>query len=330
MTELSNQALAAYVNQLAKQRILVVGDVILDKYIWGDVERISPEAPVPVVKLDEDEYRLGGAANVATNLVALKSRTQLIGVCGKDEAAGQLKKTFKQYGLNPAGLVTDAKRPTTIKTRIMSMGQQLLRLDRERDDHLKGDAAEKLLAKIDKALEQCDAMILSDYDKGVLHTALCQKIIALGRKRRVPIVVDPKGVQYRKYKGATVIKPNQKEAEAASGHKIRCEASLAEAAKHIQRITQPEALVITRGSRGVTVFARRRKPVSLPAFAHSVYDVTGAGDTFIAVMSLALAAGAEVAQAAALGNLAGSIVVGKLGASTVSREELIEGLDEHY
>lgn len=324
----TRESLRGWISQFPKRRILIIGDLILDRYIWGEVERISPEAPVPVVRMNNEELRLGGAANVATNLAALGAVADLTGVAGRDEEARMLRETLIRNGIAPGGVVASAGRPTTVKTRVLSMGQQLLRLDKEETAAPDDETLGRMLARIEKELARCEVVILSDYDKGVLASTVCPRIIELARTAGKPVVVDPKGLNYRKYAGAAVVKPNQKEAEAAAGCRIRCDATLAEAAGRVQKMARAQAVVITRGGSGVDVFERRRKPVHFPALAHSVYDVTGAGDTFISVMALAMAAGAGVAEAAQLGNLAGSVVVGKLGAATVSAEELLELLED--
>ena len=321
---ISAASLRGAVERLKDRRVLVVGDVILDRYIWGEVDRVSPEAPVPVVQMTNQTLRLGGAANVISNLAALGARAELVGVIGDDDEADRLRSEIQELGLNAAGLIRAARRPTTVKTRILSMGQQLLRLDSESTNEVDGAIAERLLARTEKALKRCEVVILSDYLKGVLNAETCPRLITMARRAGVPIIVDPKGIQYQKYAGATIIKPNQKEAEAAAAHKIDGEAALIEAGRKIQRLTRARAVVITRGEQGVMVFERRRAPVPIPTHTQAVYDVTGAGDTFVAVMGAALATGAAILESASLGNVAGSIVVGKLGASTVTPAELLE------
>ncbi len=317
------ERLEEIIRSFAGRRVLVAGDVILDRYVWGDVERTSPEAPVPVVKWRRQSTNLGGASNVVSNLCALGGKPELVGLVGTDEAAGEFRDKLKELGVSDRGLVADRERPTTIKTRIMSQGQQLLRLDREDDGALDEALGRRIIERFDKLLGGVEVVILSDYDKGVLAPKLCAAMIERARAAGKPVIIDPKGVDYRKYRGADVITPNQKEAQAASGIKIDGEAALAASAAALQRALKGRAVVITRGAQGVAVFERRKKAVHVPAQARAVYDVTGAGDTFIATLGLALACGAGVAEAARLGNAAGSIVVGKLGAATVDPAELL-------
>lgn len=323
----TGERLAAIIARFKGRRILVVGDVILDRYAWGDVNRTSPEAPVPVVRLREETTKLGGAANVIANLAALGARARLVGVVGSDEAAVDLRGLLKEIGVPASGLVVRRGKPTTVKTRVVSLGQQLLRLDREEDGPLSEELSARILDRVERELARSELMILSDYGKGVLDSANCRKAIALARKAGVPIVVDPKGRDYARYRGVTVLKPNLKEAAEETGIAINSAESLARAARALQRTARAEAVVITRGRDGVSVFERRKAPAVIPAQARAVYDVTGAGDSFVAAMSLALAAGAGVVDAAQLGNAAGSIVVGRIGTATVEPGELARAVE---
>ncbi|MEN6626725.1 MAG: D-glycero-beta-D-manno-heptose-7-phosphate kinase [Candidatus Sumerlaeia bacterium] len=317
------ERLEQLIKSFAGRRVLVAGDVILDRYIWGDVERTSPEAPVPVVKWRRQSTNLGGASNVVANLCALGGRPELVGLVGADAAADEFRARLKELGVSDRGLIADKARPTTIKTRIMSQGQQLLRLDCEDDGKLGEALGRRILERFEKLLAQAELVILSDYDKGVLAPELCARMIQLAHAAGKPVIIDPKGVDYRKYRGADVITPNQKEAQAASGLKIDGEPAIAEAAAALRRVVKGRAVVITRGAQGVSVFEKGRAASHHPAQARAVFDVTGAGDTFIATLGLAMAAGASVTEAARLGNAAGSIVVGKLGAATASPAELL-------
>ena len=308
------------------RRLLVVGDVILDRYLWGDVDRTSPEAPVPIVRLSDETTVLGGASNVIANLAALGARPSLVGLVGRDAEGDNVRGHLAELGVGSGGLVVDRRRPTTLKTRVVSLGQQLLRLDREEGDSISADAARRIMVRFEKALRSAELVILSDYGKGVLNQRICVEIIARTRRARKRVIVDPKGMDYRKYRGAWAVKPNQREAEAASGVKIDSTAALGRAARRLQKELRTEGLVITRGGQGVSVFERRRKPVHVSAQVRAVYDVTGAGDSFTAAMSLATAAGATLADAARIGNAAGSIVVGKLGCATATPEELLQAL----
>lgn len=310
------------IDSFPRLRVLVIGDVILDHYVRGTVARTSPEAPVPILHVQREEFLPGGAANVARNLTALGARVDLLGLVGRDEAAGHLRTSLEQTaGLKPH-LLTEAGRPTILKTRCVAQGQQMLRLDRE-ETHPASDATcAAALARVEKLLTKCHGIILSDYGKGFLRPDFLQAVIARAREAGVRVVVDPKGRDYARYRGVTTLTPNQKEASEASGVTITDDASVAEAARRLQKTIAGEAVVITRGAAGVSVFPRRGRASHLPAQAREVFDVTGAGDTFIAVFTLGLLAGGSWAGAAELGNLAAGIKVGRAGVATVSAEEL--------
>ncbi|MCX7017118.1 MAG: D-glycero-beta-D-manno-heptose-7-phosphate kinase [Candidatus Sumerlaeota bacterium] len=320
------ERLESIVHGFRGRAVLVVGDIILDRYVWGDVSRISPEAPAPVVRLRDQTSGLGGAANVVANLAALGARPALVGVVGADAAAAELRSLLSAIGVGANGLVVDRARPTTVKTRVMSMGHQLLRLDREDDSAFPSAVARRLVKAFAHVLPSAEVVVFSDYDKGVLAPGLCEMLLSLAKQAGKPTLVDPKGADYRKYRGATILKPNEKEA-AAAGLKIGSDDALAAAARSLQKTAQCRAVVVTRGGLGVSVFERGKPPAHFPARARSVYDVTGAGDSFVAAMAAALAAGASVAEAARIGNAAGAIVVGKLGAATTEPAELLAWLE---
>lgn len=322
----ANSHLEHIIRSFSGRRVLVVGDIILDRYTWGDVERTSPEAPTPVVRLRKRTAGLGGAANVVENLAVLGARPSLVGIVGNDPEGMEVRKRIKSLGIGVGGITVVKNRPTTVKTRILAMGQQLLRLDHEDTSPLDAETGDAIVKSFEQALSSAEAVIISDYDKGVLETRRCQKIISLARKARVPVVVDPKGTDYRRYRGATVVKPNEKEAQAATGISIDSPITLGHAAAALQEIVGGRALVISRGGQGVSVFEKGKTAVHIPAQARQVYDVTGAGDSLVAALALALASGATMAEAAMIGNAAGSIVVGKLGAATVEPTELLRAL----
>jgi D-beta-D-heptose 7-phosphate kinase/D-beta-D-heptose 1-phosphate adenosyltransferase len=317
-------SLARFLDQFSRQRILVIGDVILDHYVRGSVSRTSPEAPVPILAVEDEEWLPGGAANVASNLVTLGARVDLYGLIGDDEAGARLRTIFRETSRLQATLFTEPGRPTILKTRAVAQGQQMLRLDRERITPVLPTTAQRALAALAKGLAagRWSGIILSDYGKGFLEPFFLQQIIAAGHAAGVPIFVDPKGSDYARYRGVTVLTPNQKEASEASGIAIRDDATAAGAARRLQATVRAEAVVITRGAGGVSVFPRRGKPVHMPARAREVFDVTGAGDTFLSVLALARFSGAGWAEAAELGNLAAGIVVGMVGVATVSPEAL--------
>lgn len=301
---------------------LVVGDLILDHYLWGAARRITPEAPVPVILRERDSWALGGAANVAHNIQSLGGKPVLLGRIGRDEAGSRFEEALQENGMSRTGLIRDAHRPTTLKTRVVSMGQQVLRLDWEERSPLDGKQRETLLRKADKALEKCRVVILSDYGKGLLDRELIQALLRRARAKNRPVLVDPKGKDYSKYKGVDILTPNQKEASLASGLEIHDEEGLKKAGRKLLRQSELKALLVTRGPEGLALLRPRQSVLTIPARAREVFDVTGAGDSTIACLALGLSAGFSLEQAAALANHAGGVAVGKLGVATVSPEEL--------
>jgi D-beta-D-heptose 7-phosphate kinase / D-beta-D-heptose 1-phosphate adenosyltransferase len=304
-------------------RVLVVGDIMLDRYWSGPTRRISPEAPVPVVKVEKNEDRLGGAANVALNVAALGGKTTLLGFVGQDEAADCLEAKLASHKVS-ADLVKVAGLPTITKLRILSGNQQLIRLDFE-DSFAAADPA-PLLAKLDAALPNFDVLILSDYAKGALTSV--RDIIALARKHKVPVLIDPKGTSFEKYRGATLIKPNMLEFETIVG-KVKDEADLIEKAKNLLNELDLEALLVTRSEHGMLLVRRGGSVLALSTQAREVFDVTGAGDTVVGSLATALSAGKSLEEACAIANCAAGVVVAKLGTSTVSPQELAQALHEH-
>jgi len=303
-------------------RVLVLGDVMLDEFLWGKVARISPEAPVPVVEIQRESFHVGGAGNVARNVRALQGAATLVGVVGRDAAASRLRSELRAAGVEDA-LVESAERPTTLKTRIVAHHQQVCRADRERADDLAKPLEDAVIARIAGALRTAKAVVVSDYQKGVVTRRVMRAVVALARKRQVPVLVDPKVRHFALYSGATIVTPNLLEAEQASGARIRDEDDVRAAGARLLRALRSHAVLITRGEQGMSLFESGRRPVHIPTAAREVFDVTGAGDTVIATLSLALSAGAPLPQAAALANAAAGVVVAKLGTATVSPEELL-------
>ncbi len=303
------------IEKIRQIRVLVVGDVMLDRYWFGEVERISPEAPVPVVRVAKREDRLGGGANVARNIVALGGQVTLLGIVGDDEAGRQIATLADQAGIG-THLVTDPGMHTTLKMRVLGRQQQLLRID---FDYLPD---EQTLVNLQKQYEQLldahDIIVLSDYAKGVLTH--CAVLIELARKRNLPVLVDPKGDEYDRYAGASLISPNRVEMQQAIG-KWKTESALTESAQHLRKRLQLEALLITRSEQGMTLYTETGR-FHVDAAAHEVFDVSGAGDTVLATMAVTRAAGLDWQEAVEWANKAGGIVVGKLGTSIVSAEEL--------
>ena len=322
----SRTRLVELVSRFEGQRIMVVGDLILDRFIWGRVERISPEAPVPVIEVIRETVHLGGAANVAANLVALGATPVPVGVAGQDEAGQALLEEFKRCGIGLEGVVLETERATTVKTRIIAHNQQVCRADRETRAPVVGATLRKLLEVSSRIIPEVSAVILSDYMKGVLVTPLVDHLIAGCRESGKFLAVDPKAEDFCVYRGASVITPNKKEAERASGLVIADDQSLARAGARLLEKTGAEHILITRGEEGMTLISREGH-LHLPTVAREVFDVTGAGDTVIATLALAVAAGATVREAASLANHAAGVVVGKLGTASASRQELIDSLE---
>lgn len=302
--------------------VWVVGDLMLDEYVWGEVSRISPEAPVPVLAVARENHTLGGAGNVAANLVALGARVAVAGVVGDDRHGRLLCDRFQALGVDTGAVVVEAGRPTTRKTRIIAARQQVLRIDRETPRSVGAETEAAILARLEAGMASAGAVLVSDYGKGLLTGQMLAGIMAAARRRAKPVLVDPKGDDYRRYAGATLLTPNRKEAAQAAGINIVDEASLHRAAAVVQERAGVDRLVITCGPDGMVLFERGKAPRVIRSEARQVFDVSGAGDTVIAVLGLALAAGADWAEAAALANAAAGIVVGKVGTATVSRKEL--------
>ena len=306
--------------------VLVAGDVMLDRFIVGRVSRISPEAPVPVVLFEHEHVRLGGAANVAHNIATLGGRTTLVGVVGADPAASRLREELSAVGIASDGLIVDPTRPTTEKVRIVTeRNQQVARVDYEREGDIRGEVEERVIARIGQCARQAAALLVSDYLKGAITRGVVEALIAGRRSRSTPIVVDPKIPHVSCYAGATLVTPNVHEAEAATHRRIRSDEDAREAAREFRVRSSCDAVLITRGEHGMWLSDGAVEGAS-PANAREVSDVTGAGDTVVATLALALAAGASVAEAAALANCAAGVVVGKFGAATVGPAELLAAM----
>ena len=316
--------MASLLAQFPTRHVVVIGDVMLDHFLVGRVDRISPEAPVPVVRFDRDEFRLGGAANVASNVAALGGRATLIGLTGRDDASATLAAALDTAGID-AHLVADAGRPTTRKVRVVtSRNQQVARVDYESDADASGPALEDILAKITTSLAGAHAVVLSDYRKGVVTPEVIGAALDAAHAARVPILVDPKVLLADRYRGATLLTPNHHEAELMTQRPIRSADDASRAARVLHDRTGANVL-ITWGEHGMWVFDGSTSPpteAALPAEAREVADVTGAGDTVIAVIALGLAAGASLLDAARLANLAASLVVARFGPAAITRDDL--------
>ncbi|MBM4288679.1 MAG: D-glycero-beta-D-manno-heptose-7-phosphate kinase [Deltaproteobacteria bacterium] len=313
-------------DDLAGLKVLVAGDFMLDEYVWGRVERISPEAPVMVVNVERENRVLGGAGNVVNNLVGLGAQVEVLGLSGRDTAGAALEAELTRLGVNPAGLFADPQRQTTRKTRVLGGSQQIVRIDRENRQPAAPWFARLAEQHVKTLLPDLDAIILSDYGKGVLTEPLLTDLITRGRESRLPVLVDPKGRDFRRYRGAAVITPNRREAELAVGYSLQNREDMLRAGQELCRLCDAQAVLITQGAAGMTLFQPNEAPADIPAQAREVFDVSGAGDTVVAVMALGLACWGQPLLAARLANLAAGIVVGKVGTAPILRSELAAAL----
>ncbi len=312
-------------------RVLVIGDVVVDHFIWGSVSRISPEAPVPVVNVEREEFLLGGSANVLNNIVSLGGSGGLCGLIGRDRVGEELQRLLKDIGISASGLVK-GERLTTVKTRVVAQGQQVVRFDREQTGTLSLEIINKFQEYLEEHLDDFDAVVVSDYAKGVVDGQLMsrlQQLLVQARSRRkysLPLIVDPKPIDIERFSGATVITPNHHEAEQMSGIAITDGQSLLAAARSIRTRLNCRSVLITRGEAGMALLQEDDTMVNIPTMAKEIYDVTGAGDTVAATLALGLAVGCSIKDAAVLANHAAGVVVGKVGTASVSDQELSAAL----
>jgi rfaE bifunctional protein kinase chain/domain len=318
--------LQAHIKKFKGGKVLVIGDLILDQYIWGPVSRISPEAPVPIVNVSSETMHLGGAANVSNNVRSLGGRVELCGVIGTDEAGRQFTEVLRSHGIGSDGVVTDRDRPTTRKTRIVAHNQQLVRFDVERCHAISGVLEARISRYVAASIRSVAAVVVSDYAKGVITARVMADVIGLADRHKIPVIVDPKVRHIDYYKGVTVLTPNHLEAIQAAGLQGEDENTLLEAGRQLHQRLGCRAVLITRGERGMSLFEAGGHVTHIPTVARQVYDVTGAGDTVVATLALALAAGASMRQAAQLSNYAAGVVVGMLGTGTVTPAQLQEAL----
>jgi len=318
--------LSALLPLFSSRRLLVIGDLMLDEWIWGRVSRISPEAPIPVVDVESISRTPGGACNVAANIMSLGSQSTLLGVIGEDTAGEHLREDLEKLNIDTSDVIVDPQRPTTLKTRIVAHGQQVVRADRESRASISADVAKCLCASIKSRIAGVDAVLMSDYGKGVLTPAVTQHTIREAAEHGKPVIIDPKGSVYAKYRGATVLTPNKQEAAQALSMDITDGESLTRAGQTLLRELSCRAALVTRGEEGMSLFQNGGQESYFPAHARQIYDVTGAGDTVVATFALALAAGADYVESAILANHAAGVVVAKVGTATVSLDELRRSL----
>jgi D-beta-D-heptose 7-phosphate kinase/D-beta-D-heptose 1-phosphate adenosyltransferase len=311
-----------------RPKVLVIGDLILDEYIWGGVNRISPEAPVPILETKSENLALGGAANVANNLVVLGCEVTLVGAIGQDEKGDRLLELIEERGIRTEGIFRFVHRPTTSKMRIIAHNQQILRIDKEDNRPITEGTEKKIIKFIDETMPEMDGVICSDYQKGILTEKVIRKLIHRSQQLKKAVIVDPKSADFSLYKGATLLTPNQHEVERSVPIKVNNDEDLERAAEYLLTLTKAEGILVTRGKDGMTLYRNKEKPVAIPTEAKEVFDVTGAGDTVVSVFGMTVFVGFSFEEAAWLSNMAASIVVGKIGTAVITLDEINEFLQE--
>lgn len=318
---------AAWLDRFRGCPVLVVGDLMLDEFLWGQVHRISPEAPVPVVEVLHRTFVAGGAANAAANVASLGGRPIVAGLVGHDEAGEHVVRILEQAGTDASGVVIDPDRPTTTKARVLAHSQQMLRLDREVRGSIGDAVADELLARADAVLPAARSCVLSDYGKGVAAPRLVRSLVQRCASRGIPLIVDPKGTDYAKYAGASLVKPNLAEAGRVLNRELHSESDVESAGMHLMELLGPgTSVLITRGAQGMSLFQWNTAAIHIPALAREVYDVTGAGDTVAGTIALMLGTGHSMEEACRLASVAAAIAVGKTGTVAVSCDQLREAL----
>ncbi|MDR3259862.1 MAG: PfkB family carbohydrate kinase [Fusobacteriaceae bacterium] len=316
-------------NQFPLKKILVLGDIMVDKYTIGKVDRISPEAPIPIIEFEESKLTAGGASNVTNNLVSLGCKVMLSGTAAEDEYGDWVRKYMESKGIDVGGIISEEGRPTTLKERFATKSQQLFRVDRERNDVIKKETQDKIFSYLESVIKDLDAVLLSDYKKGVLSSYdFVQKIIALCNKNNVSVTIDSKSSTISAFKNATFVKPNNLELEQAVNIKIIDDETLNIAGNMYLKSSGAKYLIVTRGDKGISVFSNNEERKDFSSKALQVYDVTGAGDTVISTITLGIVSGLSLYDATVLGNLAASVVISKKGTATVNQEELINRIKE--
>jgi len=322
MEKIGKKRLTHIFREMKSKCIMVIGDLMLDEYIWGNVDRISPEAPVPVVEVQKELFKLGGAGNVANNLLSLGARVIINAVRGNDRYGDILIKTLDRLNFSTDSIFSDNNRGTTVKTRVIAHTQQVARIDKE-DRSLISDALrKKIINSYKQSLDTIDALIISDYGKGIVSKKLLGQVVPLARQKGIPVCVDPKERNFTNYRHVTAITPNVKELSFGAGIKIEEYEHLVQAAQKVKSLLECDMVLVTRGEHGMSLFEEDGKPVDIPTTAKAVYDVTGAGDTVIACFTLAKASGATSREAAVIANVAAGIVVAEVGAASVPWETL--------
>jgi rfaE bifunctional protein kinase chain/domain len=326
---MNQQLLERILKSMQGKRVLVIGDMMIDHYIYGTVSRISPEAPVPILDMHKEEYRLGGAANVALNIKTLGGEAIPIGVTGSDMVAEKMGMLYRQQGISSSGLIIDSERSTTLKTRLMAGQQQLARIDKEDKKDIPKVVEEQIIRIFKELAMHCDAIIIEDYNKGLLTEGVIDAVLKTARELQKPVTVDPKFHNFFNYKGVTVFKPNFKELKQNLNVTLSTESEFLDAGKKLLNILGAENVMVTRGEYGLTVFKKDNSIHSIPSYTREVFDVSGAGDTVISSLTLALAGGATIEEAAEIANYAAGVVCGKSGTSSVKPEEIIDYFEQY-
>lgn len=312
------------ISKFNKAKVLIIGDVMLDEFVWGTVSRISPEAPVPVVWVNSETFMPGGASNVANNIASLKARAVITGIIGKDQKGELLTGELMKRGIDTEGLVIDRERPTIMKTRVIAHGQQVVRIDKEKTSEISDKVLNKLVSFVRSRIKDVDAVIIEDYGKGLISPKLLRRIIPLAKQFKKIITVDPKEEHFSYYKSVTCITPNKSELQNAVNFKIKDDAALFKAGRQVLKTLNCKTVLTTLGESGMCLFRKGiAKPLHIPTAAQEVFDVSGAGDTVIGTFTLALCCGATAVEAAHIANCAAGIVVGKVGIAVVTQDELI-------
>ncbi|MFH1590427.1 MAG: D-glycero-beta-D-manno-heptose-7-phosphate kinase [archaeon] len=320
------ERLRGIINNFSDVSVLVIGDIMVDKYIWGDVHRISPEAPVQIVNVRKESHSPGGAANTAANIGALDGKTFLVGVMGNDAARTTLNVILSERGVETKGVIIDPAKPTTQKVRVVAQGQQLLRIDYEKSEFISGKDEKRVLDYVKRTLPKVNIVVISDYAKGLVTESLIRGVEKLAVQEKKMVIIDPKPTHHVRYQNASLITPNLKEAFGMAGIPYSDKDDVVKVGKMLLERTQSN-LLITRGAQGMSLLLKDGTVSHIPTMAREVFDVTGAGDTTIAALALALGAGATFEDAATIANYAAGITVGKIGTSTVSRPELLRGVE---
>ena len=324
MVDISNNRLNDLKKGFDGKRIAVIGDMMLDGYFWGDVKRISPEAPVPVLEVEDEFFRFGGAANVALNIFTLGGIPVPVGVIGNDNYGSIFSSLIKEKNIENDGIIIDNDRPTTTKTRVIANNQHVVRIDKESKAYINNKIEAKILAYLESVLDTLDGIILQDYNKGILTPSLISKIISLANKKNILVTVDPKFDNFFEYKNVTVFKPNRKETETVLGIRIKDDKDISSAGRNLLHKLNSEYVLLTLGEEGIAVFEKGDKERRMPTKARKVADVSGAGDTVISTLTIGLAAGANIYEACFLANYAAGIVCGEVGIVPIEKEILFQ------